>query len=1053
MGLFKKSNKLISAIKELTFQNAEKEKRTTELIIINKELHIENKLLQFEKSERKITEDKIKEGPHDITERKKAEQLIKESEAKYRAFFENSMDGILLTVADGQILSANPAACEIFRMTEEEICNAGRYGLIDTSDPRAEALILERKLTGKAKGELTYKRKDGSTFPGEITSVLFTDSFGQERTSMIIRDITERKKVEENLSATSHHLQNALKDLKSIMDSSLDVICAVNEQGYFVNVSAASERVWGYKPDELIGKLIFDFVYHEDLEKTIDSSKNVIAGNISSHFENRYVHKNGSLVPIAWTANWDENNRMRYGVGRDITEKNRIEKIVEIERQQFYDLFLQAPFSMGILKGPDHVFEMVNDLYLQLIGKKNIIGKSVKEVIPEIESQGFIEILDNVYRTGKAFSINEALFRLNDEKGEITKYANIIYEAHRNVEGNIDGIFFFAVDITEHVISRNLIRESEQRYRTLFEQNLAGVYQSTINGVITNCNNAFAKMLKYDSPQELMEINASALYFSPEMRNSFVTQAIDQKQLYNYENVLKCKDGSRLHVIENISFRKDVMTGEEFFDGIIIDITDRKNMEETLLQSERSLREAQATAHVGSWELDFKSQVSLWSDEACRIYGLPLHENKQPYQAWLSFIHPDDMEYVMASIDRSQKTFSDNELNNRIILKDGTIKHIYSKFKYVFDDKGNATGLYGITHDVTQAKTAENEMKKLSMIARETINGVVICDKHENIVWVNNAFTKMYGYELNEVIGKNPGELLRGPETDIEDVKYITEMVFKKEPFSFEILNYKKNGDKIYIKVQVQFMFDDKGEVDQYFAIETDITRQKELEEKVELEKIIKQKQITSAVYAAQENERSEIGRELHDNVNQLLGATRIYIDMARTNKERSDEMLRSASAYTLNAIEEIRKLSKTLITPLIKEIGFTDLVKDLAGEIMLIHPVQILFTANDFIDSAWNDKFQLNIFRIIQEQLNNIIKHAGAKKIFISIKECENKILVAISDDGIGFDTTKRAAGVGITNIKSRSELFNGIVLLTSEPGKGTSLSITFHKTELTKT
>jgi signal transduction histidine kinase len=118
----------------------------------------------------------------------------------------------------------------------------------------------------------------------------------------------------------------------------------------------------------------------------------------------------------------------------------------------------------------------------------------------------------------------------------------------------------------------------------------------------------------------------------------------------------------------------------------------------------------------------------------------------------------------------------------------------------------------------------------------------------------------------------------------------------------------------------------------------------------------------------------------------------------------------------------------------------------------MLINPVKILFTANDFIDSAWNDKFQLNIFRIIQEQLNNILKHAHAKKIYISIRECENDILVEISDDGIGFVTTKRTTGVGLTNIKSRSELFNGTLVLTSEPGKGTSLSITFHKTELTQ-
>ena len=133
----------------------------------------------------------------DNTERKKAENAVKESEAKYRAFFENSMDGILLTVTDGKILAANPAACKIFNMTEQEICDIGRFGLVDLSDPRVENLIKERQLRGKSQGELNLLRKDGTTFEGEISSVLFTDSIGQERTSMIIRDISERKETEE----------------------------------------------------------------------------------------------------------------------------------------------------------------------------------------------------------------------------------------------------------------------------------------------------------------------------------------------------------------------------------------------------------------------------------------------------------------------------------------------------------------------------------------------------------------------------------------------------------------------------------------------------------------------------------------------------------------------------------------------------------------------------------------------------------------------------------------------------------------------------------------
>ena len=182
--------------------------------------------------------------------------------------------------------------------------------------------------------------------------------------------------------------------------------------------------------------------------------------------------------------------------------------------------------------------------------------------------------------------------------------------------------------------------------------------------------------------------------------------------------------------------------------------------------------------------------------------------------------------------------------------------------------------------DITEKKLADDELKKLSMVAKETINGVVIRDKDQNIVWVNNAFTKMWGYELDEVIGKNPLQFLPGPETDVEVVNYVTEQLMKKKPFVCEILFYTKAGEKMYVSVQLQPIFDDNGDVKQFFALQTDITKQRELEEKVELEKNIKQKEITEAVIIAQESERSKIGRELHDNVNQLLGATKLYIDM-----------------------------------------------------------------------------------------------------------------------------------------------------------------------------
>lgn len=143
------------------------------------------------------------------------------------------------------------------------------------------------------------------------------------------QDITERKHAEEKLINTSIELQRALNDLNKVMDSSLDVICAVNEDGYFVKVSAACLAVWGYKQEELIGKQIWDFIYHEDHDKTLVIANKVREGNNISHFENRYVRKDGTIVPISWAVRWDPVDRIRYGVARDISDQVAYNKKIE----------------------------------------------------------------------------------------------------------------------------------------------------------------------------------------------------------------------------------------------------------------------------------------------------------------------------------------------------------------------------------------------------------------------------------------------------------------------------------------------------------------------------------------------------------------------------------------------------------------------------------------------------------------------------------------------------------------------------------------------------
>lgn len=168
----------------------------------------------------------IDELNDEIKKRTKSEEELQESEERYRLVLENSLDAILLTLPDGPIVSANGAACEMFGMSEEELCATGRNGIVDPSDKNLPYLLEERKKNGKVKGELRFIRKDGSTFPAEITSSVFNLGKNLKRTSIIIRDITNRVKsereLEEKVQEKTRELAERVGELERFRDATIE---------------------------------------------------------------------------------------------------------------------------------------------------------------------------------------------------------------------------------------------------------------------------------------------------------------------------------------------------------------------------------------------------------------------------------------------------------------------------------------------------------------------------------------------------------------------------------------------------------------------------------------------------------------------------------------------------------------------------------------------------------------------------------------------------------------------------------------------------------------
>jgi two-component system sensor histidine kinase UhpB len=251
------------------------------------------------------------------------------------------------------------------------------------------------------------------------------------------------------------------------------------------------------------------------------------------------------------------------------------------------------------------------------------------------------------------------------------------------------------------------------------------------------------------------------------------------------------------------------------------------------------------------------------------------------------------------------------------------------------------------------------------------------------------------------------------------------------------------DGSYKYILDRRYILRDSNGEPIRMIGVLQDISEQVLLQQKFDEERSAQQKAILQATVEGQEKERSEIGKELHDNINQILASVKLMITASMTKRGEKDAFLADSLMLMDECIQEIRKLSNSLVPLREQEIELKGAIEAVIGRIKTTSDLKFSLSFPDNFASKLDDKQQLTIYRIIQEQINNILKHSNAKNVTISLSEMDNSAILVITDDGLGFDKNERANGIGLKNMKSRAELLNGTFCIDSEPGSGCRLKV----------
>jgi PAS domain S-box-containing protein len=606
-----------------------------------------------------------------LSEREVLLETLRMSEEKYRAIFKNSIDAIFITSPDGAIHAANPAACHMFGMTEEEIIQAGRDGITDASDPRLKSFIEKRARNGKARGEHNHRRKDGTIFPGEVSSGFFKDKNGVIRTVTMIRDITESKRAEEALRESKEKFRGLVEHVN-------DWVWEIDMDCFYTYSSPRVRDMLGYEPADLLGTTPFNYMDSEETDRVKSLFYPILnAREEFSLLEHTLIRKDGCKVTVETSGMpiYDiQGNFSGYrGIDRDISARKRVEEAL---KNAYDDLEEKVKERTAEL---EKAYELLKESEGRLKALFNILpvgvsitdnGRNIIDANPTLEKILCLsrsDLLNGKYEARKYIRSDGTEMppkelpsvKALENKGTIKNAKlGIIIEDGSTIWTDVSAIalpfsngqvVITTRDITESKKAEEKIKESEEKYRTIVETTNEGIIVCDSNFKATYVNNKMADMLGY-CPEEI--IGKTALDFTDE--ESAIAVKLKQDIICwhgiteVFEFKFKRKNGSVLWTLVNskINFDKEGnFTGSL---SMFTDITERKKAAESLanyelsrkkemhhriknnLQVISSLLDLQADTFKGKKEIKILEVLQAFRESQDRVLSMALiHEELQ----------------------------------------------------------------------------------------------------------------------------------------------------------------------------------------------------------------------------------------------------------------------------------------------------------------------------------------------------------------------------------------------------------------------------------------
>ncbi|WP_298779718.1 PAS domain-containing protein [uncultured Polaribacter sp.] len=465
------------------------------------------------------------------------------------------------------------------------------------------------------------------------------------------------------------------------------------------------------------------------------------------------------------------------------------------------------------------------------------------------------------------------------------------------------------------------------------------------------------------------------------------------------------------------------------------------------------LKESQEIAHVGSWLFDLTTNKLEWSEETYRIWGFDIEKPMPKREEVLNRIHKDDQKLFYNTIQLIYDNGIPFDIEFRICLPNNEVKNIKSICKPIFGKNGKVISLKGINQDLTEQKKIRSKIEKVEEMYRlitDNSNDLICLQEVDSTFkYISPSIKTILGYKQDDFIGKKVFNIVHP-----DDISSFKDKMYAKEFDSKKLKKYTlrvrhKNGSYVWLEFLSSPVYKD-NKINFYVTSSRDITQWKLAQKEIQEYQSSLQK-MTTEMTLIEEKQKKEIASNIHDHLSQSLVISKMKINELKKKPELDtiNKDLLFVEKHISEVLEKSRRITYELSPPVLYQLGIIDALNWLLEDVEATHKIKCRVNTNVSVIKL-SDITSILVYRSIQELVKNILKYANATLIKLDITKNKLGVNIVLTDDGVGFNTTKlknykghSGSGFGLFAVKERVRNIQGKFTIKSKINIGTSVNI----------